>query len=305
VSGFWLEKRSQQFLSTTANVTNQFNLDTGVQQQAFITVTTADTIDRQLISSAPVIIPAQGNSIVAGSFSTELWGTELNARHGCCRVGNWWFGGLAGIRYLSFEEETAFTNTVSVTDLPPSQRVPGVPVGSALGVLPASFTSFDRLRAENRILAPQIGAEMEGTCYGFFLNARAKVGVGANFQEFEATGFRTSTTPTGGTLSTPGGLFSGPTNQGETDRTRIAVIPEAGVKFGYQFGAAFRAYVGYDALYMQHVLRPGAQVSFTDIQTNLSVANSSTNIAVRQPVVVLKDLDVWVQGVNFGLELRY
>ena len=33
VSGFWLEKRSQQFLSTTANVTNQFNLDTGVQQQ--------------------------------------------------------------------------------------------------------------------------------------------------------------------------------------------------------------------------------------------------------------------------------
>ena len=102
-----------------------------------------------------------------------------------------------------------------------------------------------------------------------------------------------------------GGLFSGPSNQGVFERTRVSFIPEVNVKLGCEVGNSLRAWVGYDALYMQHVVRPGQQVSFTDIRTQLQVANTSTSFGVTQPVTILKDLDVWVQGLNFGVEVRY
>jgi hypothetical protein len=183
--------------------------------------------------------------------------------------------------------------------------IPGSNQGAALGVLPISFNSVDALHAKNRIAAPQIGLDFEARGYGFFFDARGKVAVGADFQSLTAFGAMTSSTPSGGTLTSLGGLLSGPSDQGTINKTRVVVVPEINLRIGYDLCSWMRIFAGYDALYMQHVIRTAQSVTFTNTTTQLQVAESSTQIGVRQATINLRDLDVWVQGINFGLELHF
>src|SRR5262249_9087683 len=134
--------------------------------------------------------------------------------------------------------------------------IPGIPDGSTTGFPQSvSFNSFDSFTTRNRYYAPQVGAEIDIEDCGFFFNARAKVAVGAMQQIADIFG---STTVVGS--SNPGtfvgGLLSDPLNQGRRDRTRVAVVPELNLKLGFQFNNWLRSYVGYDYLYLQHVIRP-------------------------------------------------
>jgi hypothetical protein len=295
-SGFSLEKRTAQFRATTTNVNNQFNLDTGIQSQFFVTTLGGATT---LASTAEVVVPGQGRSDLFGTLSSELWGGELNCRCGGCCIGVFTFGGLMGVRYVDFKETFFATNSVNITD------IPGKATGAALGVLPISFNSVDLLRAKNHIAAPQIGLDIEARAYGFFFDARGKVAVGADFQSLDVFGASRSSTPSGGTLTTLGGLLSGPSDQGHINRTRVMVLPEINLRIGYDLCSWMRIFAGYDALYMQHVIRTAQSVTLTNSTTQLQVAESSTQIGVRQATINLRDLDVWVQGINFGLEFHF
>jgi hypothetical protein len=296
ISGFWLEKLTQQSLSTSANVTNQFVLDTGVQNQTFITTFGSPP---ELVNSTEVLLPAQGTSTVFVAFSSQLWGAEANLRCLACRVGSCTFGGLVGTRYLDFKENLRVANAVDVTEIPGE----GTPVTA--GVLPASFSSLDRIDTRNQIVAPQVGLNFDARCYGFFLEADGKLALGANFQDVDSAGVSTATTVSGGTRSTLGGLLTGPADQGSIHRTRVVFVPEVNVKVGYEFANWARVFIGYDALNMDHVVRPGNQVSFTEGLTQLQVANSTASIPLRQPIIRISDQNVWVQGINVGFELRY
>jgi hypothetical protein len=298
-SSFWLEKRTATFRATTTNVNNQFNLDTGVQSQFFITTPGALGAAQQLASTADVVVPGQGRSDLLGTLSSELWGGEVNFLCGGYCLGAVTFGGLIGIRYVNFEETFLAGNSVVVTDIPGSTQ------GADLGVLPISFKSVDYLRAKNNIVAPQIGLDFEARCYGFFFDARGKIAVGADFQSLNVFGVTSSSTPSGGTLTSLGGLLSGPSDQGTINKTRVMVLPEINLRLGYDLCSWMRIFAGYDALYMQHVIRTAQSVTFTNSTTQLQVAESSTQIGVRQAAINLRDLDVWVQGINFGLEFHY
>jgi hypothetical protein len=150
-----------------------------------------------------------------------------------------------------------------------------------------------------------VGVNVGAQCNGLFFDANFKAAIGPNFQEVNSRGAAISMTPAGGTRTTVGGLLTGPDDQGSVHRTRVSVVPEVNLKLGCELAKCARMYVGYDGLYMQHFVRPGQQVSFTNTQTNLQVANSSTTIGVRQPIIQVRDQDVWVQGLNFGMEFRY
>ena len=296
VSGFWTEPRSQLIRSTTVNTTNQSLLDTGVKDQVFVTSPGSPPM---LTSTFEVAFPAQGTADVAVNFTSELWGAEMNLRSGGYRLGGLSFGGLAGVRYLSLREKLVVRDLIVLND------APGSTAGADAGVLPASFQSLDRIETRNNFVAPQIGGNLEAKCYGFFLDADIKVAIGPNFQDIASTGTATSFTPGGGSRTTLGGLLTGPDDLETKHRTRVSVVPEVNLKLGYELTSWWRVYFGYDGLYMQHFARPGQQVSFTNTQTTLQVANSNTSIAIRQPIISAHDQDTWVQGINFGWELRY
>ncbi len=296
VRGFWLEKLSEPFSSTTANSSNQFNLQTGVSDRTFFVP--AGMAAAQLLPSQGItVFPAQSTSKVTGTFANELWGAELNLRSSGYRVGGFTFGGLAGVRYLHFEDTLTFANDVRVTDAPQS------PVRAPF--LPIALTTFDRIKTHNEIFAPQLGVEVEAQCYGFFVNGRGTVAVGPNFQEVNVQG---QTTVVGGSnplTNAPGGLLSGPANQGDHSRTRVTFIPEFNAKLGYQCGSWLRVHVGYDALSIEHTARPAQQIAFNNLATSVTVAGSTNQVNVTQPTINLHDSDTWIQGLNFGMEFRY
>jgi hypothetical protein len=65
---------------------------------------------------------------------------------------------------------------------------------------------------------------------------------------------------------------------GRQGRDELACVPEAAVQVGCQVANHLRLFAGYDVLYLPNVVRPAPDV---------------------------RDSDVWVQGVNLGLEFRY
>lgn len=305
-SAFILEKRSQNFRNTSVNTSNQLTLDTGVNDRTF--VLPADGNTPTLTSSTPIAFPAQAQAELRGTIWTEFMGAELNVRTSGYEYGILTFGSLMGARYLQFEEGLSVNNQVTLSQL---QVTRGVGTNGDVGVvrsapfLPITFSTNDDIRTHNYIIAPQVGLKAEAYYWGFFFNAQGKVALGANIQEIETIGITTQTSSNFVLNNAMGGLLSGPSDQNDLTRVRISIIPEINLKLGYDCGERFRFWIGYDALYMQHVIRPGEQTSYTTLNTNVSVGDNEGLLTVTQPTIRFSDLDVWVQGINFGVELHY
>jgi hypothetical protein len=80
----------------------------------------------------------------------------------------------------------------------------------------------------------------------------------------------------------PGGLISS-TPLTSTNRNRISVLPELRADLGYQITPNFRAYVGYNFIWWTNVAVVGDQSSTTTTGTR----------------------DIWFQGLDFGVQLRF
>jgi hypothetical protein len=63
-----------------------------------------------------------------------------------------------------------------------------------------------------------------------------------------------------------------------------------------------RAYVGYTFLCWTDVVRPGNQI---DLALNPSQIPTGTLTGPARPTFTRHESDVWVQGVNLGLEFRF
>jgi hypothetical protein len=103
-----------------------------------------------------------------------------------------------------------------------------------------------------------------------------------------------------------GGLLALPTNSGRFSRDRFAVVPEVGVKVGYQLTAHVRCFVGYSFLYISDVARPGHQVDpVVNVAQLPSQFGPGALVGAPRPGFSFKGSDFWAQGVSFGLEIRY
>jgi hypothetical protein len=292
-SALYIHPQVTNFISTTGNSVNQFSVDTGIQTHVFAVP------GGPAISTADLAVARQTTATTLGDYRTQLLGAELNGRCVGCSIGAVTVSGLAGARYLEFRDGLSVSNNVALT------AIPGVPDGATTGFPQlVNFGSFDTITMRNRYYAPQVGAEMEIEEGCFFFSARAKVAVGAMQQI--ANIFGTSTVVGSSNPGTfVGGLFSDPLNQGRRDRTRVSVVPEANLKVGFQFNNWLRSYVGYDYLYLQHVIRPSTIIGSSSINTQVTVNGTTQTINVTQPAIHFKDQDAWMQGINLGVELRY
>ncbi len=109
-----------------------------------------------------------------------------------------------------------------------------------------------------------------------------------------------------GTRTFSGGLLALSTNSGHFRTDRFAVLPEFGLKVGYQFTDHLRLTLGYDVLYWSSVVRPGGQIDRnldTTLIPNFRTADVPTGQA--HPMVLMRETDFWAQGLTVGLEFRY
>jgi hypothetical protein len=94
---------------------------------------------------------------------------------------------------------------------------------------------------------------------------------------------------------------------GRFSRAAFGVVPEGEVKVGYRFANFLSAFVGYDFLFWNDVVRPGDQLDLRVDPTRVPSDPAYNPSAPRAtlPAVPFKSSSFWAQGIAVGLEFRY
>jgi hypothetical protein len=231
--------------------------------------------------------------IVAGTVSvhelTRFWGAELNLRSNLCCGCNYYVDGLVGARYVGLNDTLTISENLTIT-------APGPFNGTTSQVM-------DRFGTQNRFYGAQFGFAGEYRFDRWFVGGRAVIGMGVTQQIVDISGTTTNTVPGMAPVTSTGGLLAQTTNIGRHTRDKFGVIPEVGLNVGYQFTDHLRAFVGYNFLYWNSVVRPGNQID-TRVNPNLIPPPVST-AGPQLPAFAFHGSDFWAQGITFGLEFRY
>ena len=199
--------------------------------------------------------------------------------------------GLVGFRYWHLDEELGITEAARVS--------PGAPVFAGRDIRVSDFFG-----TENSFYGPQIGLRGVTHFKRLQLEVTTKVALGAIHEKVDIRGatFISGTPPT----IADAGFLALASNRGERSQTDFAVIPEVGVNLGYRMTDNLQAYVGYSFMYWCNVVRPSDQIDPT-LNPNLIPTSATFGAAggANRPVMPFRESDFWVQGLNFGIELKF
>jgi hypothetical protein len=226
---------------------------------------------------------------------SHLWGAEINGRCRLCSGCDYRLDLFGGFRYLDLEEWLALAeNGLNAVNAPPP--FPG-----------DRFLVQDFFLTRNQFYGGQLGLIAEYDRGPFSVEARGQVALGDTHQNILIDGDQVFTDPNGTTHVFRGGLLALSSNIGRFTRDRFSVVPELNLNVGYQLTDHIRAFVGYDFLYWNNVVRPGGQID-RNIDITL-IPNFPVPGAVptgqNRPSAPQSGSDFWAQGMTVGLEIRY
>jgi hypothetical protein len=202
---------------------------------------------------------------------------------------------LGGFRYLALKEDLQINQQTQVLG--------GGVGGFGPNVLQPSASALvtDTFRTTNQFFGGQLGAQLEYRRCNFFVTWVGKFAVGSTTQKADLSGVTMS-----GAGTTPGGLLVLPTNGGHHLQNRFSFVPEGAVTMGVQVTQGLRVYVGYNFIYWDDVVRPGALINR---QVNPALVPTSPTFGAgtgpAQPTFIFRRSDYWAQGINVGLALRF
>lgn len=230
-------------------------------------------------------------SIVLGSVNVQsnrsVTSNDLSLRRAlvidCChRVDV-----LAGYRYFYLGEGLSVrTNTTSIDG-------ETVPIGT-------TFNTVDLFGTGNNFNGGQLGLNLQyfRGCWTFdFL---IKLALGGVSQRVSINGQTVVTVPDEDPVVNKGGVLALDSNIGQYRRTRFGIMPEIGLNARYQWSELWTFNFGYTFIGLTNVVRPGDQI---DLQ--LDPAQFPPGVPGTFPQFSFKDSDVWVQGLNFGIECNF
>jgi hypothetical protein len=245
-------------------------------------------------------VPSQIDGRVSVDYRSSLWGLDLNLRRKLWCGPDFHVDLLLGYRHLQLNESLIINENL--------QQSP--PAG--LGVLVT-----DRFFTRNYFNGGQIGFDGEYRFHQrWFIGGQVKVAAGPMHQIININGNTTFISPNGASSVTfPSGVFATTTNSGRYTRDKVAIMPEANVKLGYNITDQLRIFVGYNFLYINNVVRPGDAYDRTVNPTQLPsvivlpngtlVGSSGSLQGPARPSVFFRGESFWAQGFNAGLEYRY
>lgn len=301
----FLERGSDDFAAVSSQQGNQFLVNTGFTRDLFVIGAGGTTT---LLRTFDIFAVREATSSLVGNTSATLYGAEINARSTGIRVGGIDFAGLAGFRYLSFNDTLTVVNNLRL--FRPIGLAPTSGDTSASLSQDLTFLTRDRTRVYNNFYGGQIGLDIDAKFGSFFINARLKAAFG-NMHQVAQVDSRTTAInndpqrPSPPSYGINGGLLASPADNGRHTRDVFAFLPEGNFKFGYQFADCLRGYIGYDVLSIGHTARAGNTTVINTLNTTVTVAGGTTNINLSQPSFRFNDQDTWIQGLTFGLEVKY
>jgi hypothetical protein len=195
---------------------------------------------------------------------------------------------LTGYRYLRFGEDLHIQE--NLTSLEPAT------LGTTIQV-------NDFFTTRNEFHGGEIGLQAEFWRGNFSLAILGKLAVGNLKRQVIIDGNNTVTSPGGGpSVMNQGGLLALSSNIGNYDSNQVTMVPELGLTGGWQIRPGVRLTMGYSFLWWSDVVRPGDQIDLT-VNPNLLPPGAGSGPA--RPSFTLRESDLWVQGLRFGLEFRY
>jgi hypothetical protein len=244
------------------------------------------------IISFPGLVSGQ----VGVSDSSNLLGAGIWLRHNwcadLCTCNPYRLDGLVGFRYLRLRDDLSIGENLLSTD--PNSPIP---VGT-------TFALSDQFTTHNNFYGPDFGLTGEIHRGRWVLSASAHVALGVTSEEVDINGSTTVTVPGGTPVVNPGGLLALQSNIGHFSRSQFAVVPEVGVKLGYQVTPRLRLQMGYDFLYWSQVARAGNQID-TSINPNLLPPVNGPVAGALRPAVNIQGTSFWAQGISFGVLFNF
>ncbi len=229
--------------------------------------------------------PEIASGSIAVGARTALWGAETNLTACLICSDRFRLTALGGFRFLRLED-----------DIENGQQFTFA--GNMVGVR-------DEFRTINNFYGGQVGLET-GVRYGMLtIEARGKIALGQMQQIASVNGVTNVLNPDGRTTILQGGLFALGTNSGRHRRHELAVIPEVGLNVGLQLTNHLKLYAGYTFLWVSTVARAGGQIDPVINTTQVHIKSPGPLQGVARPVFKFGETDLWVQGLNFGLQLTY
>jgi hypothetical protein len=244
-------------------------------------------------------------NIAAGSTAvtatSELLGTEFNARFHCygpCGMqGDW----LVGFRYLRLSESLLIQDRVQpLVDNALTFLGTQVPAGSTI-------TDFDRFRTINDFYGLQIGARFRYDTDWVFFAPYGKLAVGGTVQTIDIRGASNLTVPGAAPVqANNGGILALGSNIGKHDRTELGLVPEGGFTIGFKVTQRLTVSAGYSFLMWNHVARPGRQIDFqvNPAQVPTDVSFGTPGGPPRPGVITNSDL-FWMHTLSAEVAFRY
>ncbi len=104
------------------------------------------------------------------------------------------------------------------------------------------------------------------------------------------------------TTTSAGGVYALASNIGTQHSNDWVVAPEFGLNVGYQLTSNVRLRLGYSFLFLDGIARAADQIDFT---INQNLFPPAITGGPNRPAVTPVRSDIWVQSINFGVEIQY
>ncbi len=239
-----------------------------------------------------VSFPGLSTGVLVVDTDSQLWGADVNFRKAVCRTctsRSEWF---AGFRYLDLKENLRITEFITAVANSPQ------PTGTQIVVR-------DSFGTHNQFYGGQIGWLVGRSRGRWDFDARLSLAMGVTHQTLTINGVQSVTQPGAPEQLFVGGLLAAGPNIGTFTKDRFSVVPEATFTAGYRLTPNLRATLGYNFLYWSNVIRPGDQI---DRVVDLTFVPNSLNVpfsGVPRPQPTFKSSDLFVHGIQFGIEYRW
>lgn len=296
--GYWWN-RAQDF-ATEFTFFGMGNNDTSASFQSFGNTATPNPVlgrpfvnalnNRQAVEF--VGVPASANQgfglggTVTVSDQTQFYGGDLNARFGIRRGPYWTIDALAGVRNLNLNDTLSINETLYGT--------------SGQG---DSYIVNDSFSTQNTFWGGQLGVMLGFNYKRWAFDTTVKVALGQTNVNADISGNTQINSP-GVSNNYQGGLLAQRSNIGNYSDNHFSVVPELGFTVGYYLTPRMKVFAGYNILYWSNVARSGGLID-TVVNPNLVPPGTSGTALPARPAQQIQFTDLWAQGVNVGLEIRY
>jgi hypothetical protein len=235
--------------------------------------------------------PGYSSGSAAVATQTRLMGAEINFRQALIGNRNNRIDGIMGYRFLRLDD-SLIMNT-STTGLA------GSPFNGT------TLATNDTFGTKNAFNGGQLGLMWQYNEGRWGLNTTAKVALGGLNERVTVAG-TTAVTPAGGPTTTlTGGFLALGSNSGTYGRTIFSTIPEINTNLTYQLNDIWQLNVGYTFFVVTSVLRASDQIDRNLNPQQFPPPGAGTNNTPPNPNHNLFSSDLWVQGINFGLNCRF